>query len=147
MRRELGSKSGMCHLETSCYRRMIFGGISVIFGFNDSLTSLLLDNTVKRSHRLARLELGKYSASGTREVEITAQRSVFMAAMRYSQEPMVGIAARLAAISVTWEVLGSNARRRPRGGARCDELATEPRAFNLASCCTCAPAMLAKPRF
>ena len=36
---------------------------------------------------------------------------------------------------------------RYRGAVGCDELATEGRAFNLASCCTCAPAMLAKPRF
>jgi len=31
--------------------------------------------------------------------------------------------------------------------APCDELASNRRGFSLASCCTCAPAMLAKPRF
>ena len=143
MRRELGSKSARCRLEITCYRRPIFSSKFEIFGFNDLLTSCLLLITVELSHRFPCLELGKYSASGTARPGFTVQRSVYMAAMRWRQERSGGKLTRADAIPPRgrpWPIAS-------RDIAECDELATEPRAFNLASCCTCAPAMLAKPRF
>lgn len=53
-----------------------------MFYFNDSLTKLLFANTVKRSRFSRCLEFGKYSEEVVGKLEVTAQRAVFMAAMR-----------------------------------------------------------------
>ena len=76
----------------------------------------------------------------------TALRSVFMAAMRWGQERS-GALADGSLAQIVAKPLSAQRGEAANGHANCDELATEPRAFTLASCCTCAPAMLAKRRF
>ncbi len=148
MRRELGSKSDMCRPEISCYPRAVFPLFCENFGFNDLLTYILLSNTVERSHYRSRLEFDKYSVGeperggGHASVIRVHGRYALAAgtnagAQRVYFRDMAGDAS-----------VGRHFQPSPIQASRgCDELTTEPRAFNLASCCTCAPAMLAKPRF
>ena len=103
MRHDLGSKSGLCAAETSCYSKRIFKRRAVFFRFNELLTESILVYTVKLSHHTTWLEFGKYSACETGRPGLTDQRAVFMAGMRWGREQNSRASATGVANSVTWQ--------------------------------------------
>ena len=145
MRHELGSKGRLSPADISCYLRQVIEICSVILCFNKLLTNVILTNTVERS--------GSKVCVSNRKVEQTP---------RYRS-----------AAGCTWPPCNLRMERIPhhwsspiesRGVAGAAEIpchrmaagrgwsvrkkrrATRHRQ-HAPSCCTCAPAMLAKPRF
>ena len=138
MRHELGSKAGLSPADISCYPRQVIEICSVILRFNKFLTIKLLTNTVKRSdskicvsiRAMDRISRYRSATVGHDPHAILGWNELRLSGGRQSRARRAGLISRRGELG------------------RCGKQGRATRHRQHApSCCTCAPAMLAKPRF
>jgi hypothetical protein len=143
MRHELGSKGRLSPADISCYSRQVIEICSVILYFNKFLNIIILTITVKRSDgkicvsnrtmdRISRYR----SAAGTHGPHAICRWNEFRIIGHRRSRGVAGVAEIPCHRMTAGRVRSMQKRRR----------ATRHRQ-HVPSCCTCAPAMLAKPRF